>query len=212
MMEGTFSGETLFSSPPTVTGQSLKKIAFTFDDGPNPQYTDRLLKILNEYHVPATFFVVGKQVERYPQLLRKIFQEKHELANHTYSHRNLKKLSFKEFKNELEKTHQLVQSITEQKMKFFRPPGGHYDQNVIQRGKKLGYTMILWTMFPKDHINPSPEIIRNRVLNNAGENGIALFHGVENTLSVLPELIVALRKRGYSFVTLSQLPSEWYGF
>lgn len=188
--------------------RSVKEIALTFDDGPHPHYTERLLEILHTYHVPATFFVVGKQVELHPELLQKIFREGHELANHTYSHRDLRALTYPEFESELDKTQKIVASLTDQQMKFFRPPGGQYDAQVIERGKELGYTMVLWTVFPQDHSNPSMDTIRSRVLKAARKNGIVLFHsGIQNTLSILPELIVELRKRGYAFVTVSQLVS-----
>lgn len=196
---------------PTVLPEN-KVIAFTFDDGPHPKYTERLLKILGDYHVPATFFVVGKQVERYPELLQKIFQEGHEIGNHSYSHRNLKTLTTSQFEEDLEKTDKLVESITEQKMKFFRPPGGQYNEDVVEEGKNLGYTMALWNVFPQDHLSPSPEAIRQRVLKSAQNNGIVLMHsGIENTLLALPEIIVELKKRGYHFVTLSQMHSDSSG-
>jgi len=183
-----------------------KIIAFTFDDGPHPQMTERLLKILNESQVRATFFVVGKQVELHPELVQKIFSEGHEIANHTYSHRNMTTLSSQDIIGELEKTDRLVASITDQKMKYFRPPGGQYNQEVVESAKNLGYEMVLWTVLPQDHLNPSPELIRDRVLKNVSNQGIVLFHsGIENTLIALPKVISTLRKQGYSFVTISQM-------
>jgi peptidoglycan/xylan/chitin deacetylase (PgdA/CDA1 family) len=186
-----------------------RKIAFTFDDGPHPETTERHLKILSDYRVPSTFFVVGKRVEQYPELVQKIFSDGHEIANHTYSHRDLRRLSKAEVAFELEMTDRLVSSITDQKMKYFRPPGGRYDETAVEEGKNLGYEMVLWTVFPGDHANPSKDLICERVLKSVRENGVVLFHsGIENTLEALPGLIDSLRKQGYSFVTLSEMGSK----
>ena len=185
-----------------------KKIAFTFDDGPHPEYTQRLLKILRDHGVRATFFVVGKQVEKHPELLQLIFREGHEIANHTYSHRDLRTLSPEELTLELEKTDRLVTAVTDQKMKYFRPPGGQYSPAVVQSARDLGYEMVLWSIFPQDHTNPAANLIRGRVLKAAKDRGIILLHsGVKHTLEILPDLILSLKSRGYSFVTISELES-----
>lgn len=186
--------------------QEPKKIALTFDDGPHPGYTEKLLDLLHQAKVCATFFVVGKQVERYPLLLEKIFGEGHEIANHSYSHRDLRLLNDSEFFSELKKTHQLVESLTDQKMRYFRPPGGQYNPEVETLAKAWGYEMVLWTVFAGDHSNPSSHLLKKRILKGASDNGIILLHsGVENTLKVLPEVIGELKKRGYRLVTISEL-------
>ncbi len=191
---------------PTWTGTDMKRIAFTFDDGPHPKLTDRLLELLDKENVKATFFVVGKQAEHYPELIQRIFEHGHELANHTYTHRNLSRLSHLEFDHELDQTHRIVQAITDQPMKFFRPPGGQYDGQVVARANDLGYRMVMWNIAPGDHANPPAELIKTRVLRNLHENGVVLLHsGIENTLAALPELITELRRRGYTFMTVSQM-------
>lgn len=191
---------------PTWNTVKTKRIAITFDDGPHPRLTERLLAILARQDVKATFFVVGKQAERYPELVQEIFQSGHELANHTYSHRDLRHLSLEEFDNEFDRTHNIVQSITDQQMHFFRPPGGQYDEHVVDRAKNLGYRMVLWNIFPGDHANPPVSKIKSRVLSAVQDGGIVLLHsGIENTLAALPELITELRNRGCIFVTLSNL-------
>lgn len=183
-----------------------KWIALTFDDGPHPKFTERLLKILRDQGVQATFFVVGRQVELHPELLQKIFDEGHELGNHTYSHPDLRNLSGIELTAELDKTHALVESITQQNMKFFRPPGGRYNLSVVRAAGDLGYTMALWTVFPQDHTRPPVGTLRNRILKAAGNGGVVLLHsGVESTMDALPGIISDLKKRGYRFATLSQM-------
>lgn len=193
------------SAPPSL----YKTIAFTFDDGPHPYYTERLLKILKDSQVHATFFVVGKQVEKHPELLQLIFRDGHEIANHTYSHRDMRSLSPNEITQELEKTEALVRAVTDQRMRFFRPPGGRYNETVVERAKETGYDMVLWSVLPQDHLNPSADLIRRRILRSAQSHDVVLLHsGVKHTLEILPELIAMLKKKGFSFVTVSRFQAE----
>ena len=182
-----------------------KNVALTFDDGPHPRYTEKILEILKQNGVPATFFLVGKQMERYPDLVRKIARDGHEIGNHTYSHPDLTTLTKMELTAELKKTGDLAESITSEKMRYFRPPGGHYNPAVVETAEELGYKMALWTVFPKDHASPPVNVIEERVLKEVKPNGVVLLHsGIENTLRALPDLIVALRKEGFRFVKLSE--------
>ncbi len=193
----------------SVPMPSVKRIALTFDDGPHPGYTDRLIQILGENHVHATFFVVGKQAALHPELVEKIFEAGHELANHSYTHRDLRTLTEQELVGELDKTHRLVESITEQKMKFFRPPGGQYNDHVVEEASNLNYTMALWNVLPQDHLSPASGVILERVMKGAKDNMIVLLHsGIENTVAALPEIIMELKDQGYLFVTLSELSEQ----
>ncbi len=185
------------------------RIALTFDDGPHPYFTEKLLQTLKAENVPATFFVVGKQVELYPGLVKEIFSQGHEVANHTYSHRDIRRLTTPEIETELDQTDLKVYAITHQRTKYFRPPGGQYDQRSYAAVRDKGYEMVLWTSIPEDHLNPPVRLIYERVLKTARNNGIVLLHsGVRNTLQALPELIVALRKRGFTFVRMSDMNQE----
>lgn len=189
-----------------VREQGPKTIALTFDDGPHPQYTERLLKVLAEHNVKATFFVVGKQAEKHPDLIQKIFQEGHELANHTYSHRDMRLLTPDEIGDELDRTGKWVESVTAQRMRFFRPPGGQYDADILREAESLGYRIVLWNIFPQDHTRPDPETLKARVLSTREARGVVLLHsGIESTVQVLPDLIEEFKSRGYGFVTVSQM-------
>ncbi len=193
-------------SPAAPPAPVVKRIALTFDDGPRVDYTERLLQALREAGVRATFFVVGKQAALHPNLVEKIFQAGHELANHSYTHRDLRTLEGRDLAEELDKTHRLIETITDQKMKFFRPPGGQYNDKVMGEASNLNYTMALWTVLPQDHTSPPSDMIVDRVVKGAGENGVVLLHsGIENTLTALPEIIARLKDQGYRFVTLSEL-------
>lgn len=181
-------------------------IALTFDDGPHPFYTDNILAILKQYMVPATFFVVGSQSEKYPFLLKKISLYGHEIAGHTYSHRNLTHLGNKEIAEELVKTYSIINMLTGQDNNLFRPPGGNYNQNTINIAKNLGFSIILWTVFPRDHEENIPENIVSRVLEQATDGGVILLHsGRMATIKALPIIIKELRSRGYNFLTVSEI-------
>jgi peptidoglycan/xylan/chitin deacetylase (PgdA/CDA1 family) len=187
----------------------FKTVAFTFDDGPHPVYTEKLLKILKKFKVHATFFVVGKQAERYPDLIRKIAEDGHELANHTYSHRNMTTLSEKEIEAELGLTNRIVESVTGTRMHVFRPPGGQVNRSVQKCAEALGYTMALWTVLPMDHLRPSASLIQERVMRGLNNHGIVLLHsGVGHTIDALPALIRSVQKEGYNFVTVSELVAD----
>ena len=187
----------------------FKEIALTFDDGPDPNVTPRILDVLNKEGVKATFFVVGKMVEKYPSLLKEIWGEGHDVGNHTYSHPDLTRLSKKDVLEELDKTRILIKKITGKDTYLFRPPGGRYDNKVIVTTTLTGYKMILWTDYPGDYGCPSSKLIYERAVSRAEEEGIILLHnGLDSTLDALPGIISELKKRGYGFVTISELMEE----
>jgi peptidoglycan/xylan/chitin deacetylase (PgdA/CDA1 family) len=107
-----------------IPPQAPHRLAITFDDGPHPAFTHRLLKILRQERVHATFFVVGSQIARYPHLLQAISRDGHQIANHTYHHYNMTTLAPAKILSELDETQRLIERITGQKARFFRPPGG----------------------------------------------------------------------------------------
>lgn len=186
-----------------------KKIAFSFDDGPYPELSEKLLKILEEENIKATFFIVGEMGERYPYLLQLLSSQGHEVAGHTYTHPNLTKVSLARVKEELERTRVLIREFTGKDTYLFRPPGGNYNENLKNIFSSLGYQPIFWTIFPQDHLDISVEEIYQRVVKNVHPNGIVILHsGRENTLNALPKIIQALKKENYHFVTVSELNKE----
>jgi len=187
----------------------FKEIALTFDDGPDPNATPRILDMLNKEGIKATFFVVGKMVEKYPGLLRQVWKEGHDIGNHTYSHPDLTKLSKEDILEELDKTRLLVKKITGKETHLFRPPGGRYDNKVIVTTTLSGYKMILWTDYPGDFGCPSSKLIYQRTVSGAEDEGIILLHnGLDTTLNALPKIISELKKGKYRFVTISELMEE----
>jgi peptidoglycan/xylan/chitin deacetylase (PgdA/CDA1 family) len=182
------------------------KIALTFDDGPHPEFTDRIVSVLRKENAHATFFVVGIQAAKYPYLVQELSLAGHEVAGHTFTHRNLSHLSDGEIRRELTVTGELIYDIIRKRSLLFRPPGGQYDARVIRVAEEMGLEMVLWSVFPKDHEEENADAIVEKVLAQAQDGGTVLLHsGREPTLAALPRIIEQLRSKGYEFMTVSEL-------
>ncbi len=185
---------------------AIKEIAITFDDGPHPAYTPRILDILRRYNAKATFFLVGMLAEKYPDLVRAEWQAGHAIGNHTYHHVNLTKIPGGYVASEIEACGDVLGDILGKKPHLFRPPGGDYNSAVAQVAAAMRYRMVLWTDDPGDYASPGQRVIYNRVIDDASPGGIVLIHdGIEQTIAVLPKIITTLRLQGYKLVTVDQL-------
>ena len=196
--------------PKLVRGNPKKKqIALTFDDGPHPEFTLQILSILKKEEVKATFFVIGKMVDRHPELVVQEAAEGHEVANHTYNHIRLPTLTEHGIARELKEGAKAIERALGHSTKLYRPPGGEYDDDVIAVTKRLGLVMTLWTDDPGDYANPGELNIEKRTLRKVSGGGIILLHdGVQETIDVLPIIIKRLKSKGYSFVTCSEMALE----
>ncbi len=184
-------------------------IALTFDDGPHQEFTREILKVLAQEGAQATFFVVGKQIKIFPELLQEIADSGNEIGNHTYNHYNLTTLDETQVNFEIRSNEELIERITGLKTRYFRPPGGHYNFKVVAAVKDNGEDMALWSIHSSDTDRPSSEYIIKKVLSKVEDQSIILMHsGVEQTLAALPQLIRELRKKGYRLVTLSELDGK----
>jgi len=182
------------------------KIALTFDDGPHPDFTDRLVSALRRDNVKATFFIVGKQGMEYPMLIKELSMAGHEVEVHGFTHVNLTKISDDKIEKELSLTRAVIEDITGKKCLYFRPPGGNYDARVLKYAGAVGQGMVLWSVFPKDHDEGDSELIIQKVFAQASDGGVVLLHsGREPTLKALPVIIARLREMGFQFVTVEQL-------
>ena len=182
-----------------------KVIALTFDDGPK-EHTAKLLDVLKEKGVKATFFVVGKQAQAFPEMVKWIAAEGHEVQNHTYTHRDLEYLSDDQIKREVFRTAAVVRSLTGKPGRFLRPPGGHEGRKLPGIMRKFGMTTVLWTTNCSKMEGTTRERVFNHVVGSAEAGGIVLMHNGEPvTLLALPDIIDELRGRGYRFVTVSEL-------
>ena len=196
--------------PKLVRGNPKQKIiALTFDDGPHPEKTQQLLAILEQENVKATFFVVGKMVDRYPELVQQQAAEGHEVANHTYNHFRLPTIAVAQIEPELKNGAAAIERAIGSPTRLYRPQGGEYDDDVIAVTIRLGYVMVLWTADPGDYANPGKDKIERDILKHIAPGGIILLHdGVQQTLDILPDMIRKLKKKGYRFVLCSEMAKE----
>ena len=182
-------------------------IALTFDDGPHGGKTVQLLNLLKQLRCPATFFLVGSQARRYPELVQRMVIEGHELGNHTFNHYRLTRIPLEEVEGELNRTKSLLQTIVGSPSRLFRPPGGEYNPAILKIVEKNGYTTILWTDDPADYkIGRKPQELERLVMRDITQGGIILLHdGIDATLRALPGIVKKLREKGYIFATVSNL-------
>jgi len=186
-----------------------RRVALTFDDGPHPAYTSRILEILRAGQAKATFFVVGSQAALHPEALRMILLRADELGNHTFSHPNLTRVARADLLDELDKTRRIIKKAGARDPLLFRPPGGDFNGGVLSAAREAKYRVILWTVLPRDHESPPPTEIAGRVLAEVSDGGVILLHsGVENTVRALPRLLDELRARGFRCVTVGELLSD----
>lgn len=180
-----------------------KKIALTFDDGPCAGCTDQLLDVLKKRNVKATFFLIGKNAENNPQLVRRIYEEGHLIGNHTYSHVEITKISDEEAIQELQKTDQIIWKITGEHVQYMRPPFGAWQKELESR---LEVLPVLWTVDPLDWTTENVEEIVNKVVTETTENDIILLHDCyKSSVEAALRIIDDLQKEGYEFVTVDQL-------
>ncbi|MDM9380893.1 polysaccharide deacetylase family protein [Chlorogloeopsis sp. ULAP01] len=185
-----------------------KVIALTFDDGPWPEYTAKILNILRENNIKSTFFVVGQMLKTYPELGKQIVAEGHVIGNHTWHHWyhffNQQAAAF-----EIDRTSDLIYELTGARTNLFRPPGGilHNGLAAYARGKK--YTVVMWSADSVDYRSPSASVLTNRVLKQGSPGGIVLMHdgggNRSHTVAALPQIISKFKQQGYRFVTIPEL-------
>ncbi|WP_427392385.1 glycosyltransferase [Geobacillus icigianus] len=195
-----------------------KKVVLTFDDGPNPKYTPEILDILKQFHVKADFFVVGENAGEYPDIMKRMYNEGHEIGNHTFTHPNIAETSPLRTKLELNATQRLIQEVTGHSTVLFRPP---YEADAepylaseilpILRAQKMNYIMVGEKVDPQDWTRPAVKEIVKRVVTPIlrGEGNVILLHDAggdrTRTVEALPIIIKTLREHGYRFVTIAGL-------
>ena len=188
-----------------------KVVALTYDDGPHPIYTPQILDILDRYGVKATFFMVGKSMEQYPDIVRDVIKRGHVVGNHTYTHpHNIELDTQAQVIRELDGCEQVIERITGQRAHLFRPPRGLVDGSVFTIANEEGYKTVLWTVCADHHDAPTPELMAKRVLKHVRPGAIILAHDGSfatrwKDVAATPLIIRELKKRGYRFVTVPQL-------
>ena len=185
-----------------------KKVALTFDAAWGNEDTQKILDILKEKNVHATFFMTGGWVKNYPEDVKAILAAGHDLGNHSENHKNMSQLSSDEQKQELLSVHERVRQLTGYEMFLFRPPYGDYDDSVVLTARECGYYPIQWDVDSLDWKDYGTDAILDRVLNHShlGNGSIILCHnGAKYTAQALERLITGLQEKGYRIVPVSEL-------
>lgn len=183
-------------------------LALTFDDGPDLQYTPPILDLLERYGVPATFFCIGSQIQRRPNVLRRMVQSGHTVANHSWSHPHLTRETSEAVGMELDWTSIIIAETVGLRPRFFRPPYGDLNDAVAHQAQDRGYEIVLWDVDSVDWSGiPGPHIAAN-VLPRLQSGAILLHHSAGNvagTVDALPYLIEVAQAIGYQFVRLDEI-------
>jgi len=186
---------------------TLPYIAMTYDDGPHPKNTPRLLDMLRDRNIKATFYVIGRSVNMYPHIVRRIVSEGHEVGNHTWTHRKLTALSDASVRVEMNRTRNAIVAACGVQPRTMRPPYGALRQS--QRAwiyKEYGYPTILWNVDPEDWKRPGLSVVTSRIVNGTRNGSIVLAHDLHKpTVDAMPATLDGLLRRGFKFVTVSQL-------
>ena len=186
-----------------------KRIALSFDDGPHPSFTPKILNLLQKYGIKATFFMIGCNVENYPAVAKRVASEGHEIGNHTYSHPHMRQLSLSSLLEEVRKTEDILQKNGIKKPRLFRPPEGFRSEEQVQALEKEGYQTIIWSLDTRDWEGKAASDIISVVLHGVRGGDVLLFHDYTSrsntTITALEQLIPRLLKDGYEFVTVSEL-------
>ncbi len=184
-----------------------REVAITIDDGPHPGYTPRLLATLKEYGVTATFFVVGKMAEQYPDLVRAEVAAGHLVANHTYDHLELNRLRDRRaIAAQITKGADVIGTLTGVRPCLLRPPYGFHNEAVDGVADKLKQTMVLWSLHSGDTGNVRPREVVRRVRSAVRSGDIILLHdGFPATPQALPDILAFLKSEGYRCVTVDEM-------
>lgn len=186
-------------------------VALTFDDGPHPEFTPEILAMLDRLHVKATFFMIGQEMDRYPEIVRLVAAKGHAIGNHTYTHpHNLEACSQVQVAAELERCEHTIERLTGRRTRIFRPPRGLLDESVFAVATREGFRTILWTVCADHHDAPTPPQMAKRVLAAVRPGAIILAHDGTfasrwKDVAATPLIVRGLQARGYRFVTVPEL-------
>jgi len=185
----------------------------TFDDGPSED-TLQILDILKKYNIRATFFVVGKNIEKYPEIFQRMVKEGHTIGNHSYSHPYMFLKSSATISKQIENTEEIVRKFSDKEMFLLRTPYGVENPWVFSQAKKHGYTIVKWSVSGGDWRTSSTDKIVKKIVNNAHNGSIINLHDArrlkknshcQSTINAVAKIINALEERGYQFVMVPEL-------
>lgn len=187
-----------------------KEIFLTFDDGPTPEITSWVLLELKKYNAKATFFCIGSNIKKHPEIFKKIISEGHSIGNHTLNHVNGWKTSKKKYLDEVNSTESIItKDIIYNYSKLFRPPFGKITKSQAKTLLKKNYTIIMWDILAKDWMTTiNPKRIKEIILKKSQQGSIIVFHdslkAEKNLKEILPEVLIYFSKKGYVFKNIPQ--------
>ena len=180
-----------------------KRIALTFDDGPHPIYTPQMLELLKEEQVPATFFLLGENVELYGDVVKEIAKEGHLIGNHTYHHVQVTSLSLEEACKEIQETSDLIEELTGTGTEYVRPPFGTWNEELEER---LNLIPVMWSIDTKDWTTQNVDWIVRETVKHAEDHDIILMHdSYQSTVDAVKRIIEQLEAEGFEFVTVDEI-------
>ena len=182
-------------------------VAITFDDGPHPKLTPRLLDILKERGLKATFYVIGQNVVQYPEIMQRMVAEGHEIGNHSYTHPSLTKIGAAKITEEISKTNEAILQACGVKPSTMRPPYGATNAAITKRlNDEFGLAVIMWSVDPLDWKIRKASHVSNHILQNSKSGSIILAHDIHpSTIDAMPASLDGLLAKGHQFVTVSEL-------
>jgi peptidoglycan-N-acetylglucosamine deacetylase len=189
---------------------SQRKVAITFDDGPNPVYTPQILDIFSKAKGKATFFMIGEQMTNHPEVVKHVADQGHEIGNHTFTHPKLSQLSVEDCREEIDQTEKLIEEMTGQRPVVFRPPYLDYNQDTVSIVQQKGYSMIgALNLEAQDWEQPGVEHILEKSRDVVKNGGILIFHDGfgdrSQTIEAVRMLVSELTSQDYQLVTVSEL-------
>ena len=187
----------------SATPVETPKIALTFDDGPSAAWTPALLDGLKERGVKATFFLIGENADKNPEIVKRMAEEGHLIGNHTYHHVEITRVPDETAQEEILMTNEVITGITGEEVSYMRPPFGVWQKNLE---RKLDVMPVLWTIDPLDWTTDNEDEIINKVVTQAGEDDIILLHDCyESSVNAALRIVDILQKEGFGFVTVDEL-------
>lgn len=182
-------------------------VAFTFDDGPHPTYTPKILDILNKYNAKATFFVLGSRVNSSPAIVARMVNEGHEVGVHTWNHPSLTKVPMATVRSEMERTISAIQKASNYTPRTMRPPYGAINANLVDFfAHQYGMSTIMWSIDTNDWRKPGVQAVVNEAVNKARPGSIILIHDIHaSSYQAVEGIVSGLIARGFKLVTVSQL-------
>lgn len=200
--------KTIFFNQVWAIPNKDKKVYLTFDDGPIPEVTPWVLSVLKAYNIKATFFCIGDNIKKYPDVFKQIVSHGHQIGNHSFNHLNGWKTDTPKYIDNVLETEEMISRYTKSSLKLFRPPYGKIKPLQSYQLRKLGFKIIMWDVISKDYdVNLQPKDCELNVIQNVSSGSIIVFHdskkASKNISGSLPLVIQKLLKAGYVFDMLS---------